>query len=259
LSELDKWLARQPVQGQRRLRLFCLPFAGGGAQIYRNYARMLPPGIEVCAVQLPGRERRFGEPAIASVDEIVARMLPVMRQQTDLPYAVFGHSLGALVGFELSRGMRAAGLPLPVHLIVSAHRGPQLPDLDPPIHELPDPEIIAELTKLNGTPPEVFESAELMDLMLPLLRADFAASETYAYRDEPPLACPITAMGGDSDPLVSPAQIDGWRDQTSQQFDSHILDGDHFYFQQAQSNFMEILKSVLAGALAQLPAAGVRP
>ena len=95
MSDMQKWLARQPVRGESRLRLICLPFAGGGAQTYRNYAQMLPAGIEVCAVQLPGRERRFGEPAPTSVLETVAQLLPIMRQLVDLPYVVFGHSLGA--------------------------------------------------------------------------------------------------------------------------------------------------------------------
>lgn len=256
MNELNTWLARQPVRGEPRVRLFCLPFAGGGAQIYRNYGRMLPAGVEVCAVQLPGRERRFGEPAPTSVAETVTHLLPVMRQLVDLPYVVFGHSLGALTGFELVRGMRAAGLPLPAHLVVSAHRGPHLPDPDEPIHGLPDGAFIAELTKLNGTPREVFEAPELVELMLPLLRADFTAAETYQHVDESPLACPITAFGGDADPLVTPAEIEGWRVHTSAVFELHIFQGDHFFFQQVQPQFMQKLEAVLGTVLAGLPVYG---
>jgi surfactin synthase thioesterase subunit len=252
LNDVAKWLARQPVRGECRLRMFCFPFAGGGAQIYRNYAQMLPQGVEVCAVQLPGRERRFGEPALSSVAETLTRILPIMRQSIDRPYVIFGHSLGALTGFELVRSMREIGLPLPVHLIVSGHRGPQLPDPDPPIHGLPDSEFIEELTALNGTPAEVFESPELVELMLPLLRADFAAAETYRYEDAEPLECPITALGGDSDPLVSAAEIEGWRIQTRAAFESHILAGDHFFFQQSQQQFMQILNGVLSAELSGL-------
>ena len=258
MTDAANWIARQPVRGERRLRMFCFPFAGGGAQIYRSYAQMLPEGVEVCAVQLPGRERRFGEPALTSVAETVTRMLAVMRQLVDVPYVIFGHSLGALTGFELVRGMRAAGLPLPLHLIVSGHRGPQLPDPDPPIHDLPDDEFIEELTMLNGTPAEVFESPELVELMLPLLRADFAAAETYRYADEQPLECPITAFGGDSDPLVSVSEIEGWRVQTTAAFDPHILEGDHFFFHQSQPKFLQILNNVLGTVLSELPGYGGR-
>ena len=256
MTDPAKWLARQPLRGEPRLRLFCFPFAGGGTQAYRTYGQMLPAGVEVCAVQLPGRERRFGAPAPTSVAETVASLLPVMRQMLDLPYAIFGHSLGALTGFELARGMRAAGMPLPLHLIASAHRGPQLPDPDPPIHGLPDDEFIAELSKLNGTPKEVFESPELVELMLPLLRADFAAAETYHYQDQAPLSCPLTALGGDADPEVSVDEIEAWGEQTEAAFDFQILDGDHFFFQQSQARFIQILNDVLDGLLSSQSGVG---
>lgn len=258
MTEIKKWLARQPVRGERRLRLFCFPFAGGGAQTYRTYSQLLPEGVEVCAVQLPGRERRFGEPALTSIEETVDCMLPIMRQLVELPYVVLGHSLGALLGFELVRRMRAAALPMPAHLVVSGHRGPQLPDPDPPIHGFPDDEFIEELSQLNGTPSEVFESQELVALMLPLLRADFTAAETYQYAGEPPLACPITALGGDLDPLVSVSEIEGWRAQTAAAFDHHILQGDHFFFQQSQTQFLRILSNVLGTVLINLSDFGGR-
>jgi medium-chain acyl-[acyl-carrier-protein] hydrolase len=258
MSEVEKWLARQQVRGERRIRLFCLPFAGGGTQAYRGYGQLLPAGVEVCAVQLPGRERRFGEPAFTSVAETVDALLPVMRQVIDMPYAILGHSLGALTGFELVRGLRAAGLRMPAHLIVSGHRGPQLPDPDPPIHGLADDEFIAELSELNGTPKEVFESPELVELMLPLLRADFMAAETYQYQEGEPLECPIIALGGDSDPLVSIEEIEGWRQQTSSAFDSHILRGDHFFFQQEQPQFLRIVSDALDSLMSNATGAGGR-
>ena len=256
MTEINRWLARQPVRGERRLRLFCFPFAGGGAQTYRTYSQLLPEGIEVCAVQLPGRERRFGEPALTSIGVTVDCLLPIMRQLVDLPYVILGHSLGALVGFELVRSMRAAALPLPAHLVVSGHRGPQLPDPDPPIHALPDHAFIEELSQLNGTPKEVLESPELVELMLPLLRADFAAAETYQYAAEQPLACPITALGGDQDPLVSVNEIEGWRIQTTDIFDHHILQGDHFFFQQSQTQFIRILSDLLGTLVSKLSGSG---
>jgi medium-chain acyl-[acyl-carrier-protein] hydrolase len=176
----------------------------------------------------------------------------------DLPYAILGHSLGALTGFELTRALRREGLPLPAHLVVSGHRGPQLPDPDPPIHGLPDAEFIEELSALNGTPAEVFESPELVELMLPLLRADFTAAETYAYTEEAALECPITALGGDSDPLVSADEIEGWRSQTTSGFDSRILAGDHFFLQQSQPEFMQIASDALESAMFSSPGNDVR-
>lgn len=256
MTDAATWIARQSAQGECRLRLYCFPYAGGGTQIYRGYAQLLPPGIEVCMVQLPGRERRFGEPAPTSVDESVRGLLPVMRAETDLPWAFFGHSLGALIAYELARALRTEGLPSPRHLFVSAHRAPHLPDSNPPIHDLPDGEFIEELTKLNGTPAEVFESPELVELMLPLLRADFAAAETYLYADEQPLECPITALGGESDPLVSVSEIEGWREQTTAAFNPHILEGDHFFLQQSQTQFLQILNNVLGTVLSELPGCG---
>jgi len=249
MTGIDKWFVRQPVRGECRLRMFCFPFAGGGTQTYRNLAQQIPEGVEVCAAQLPGRERRFSEPALRSVADTVDAVLPVLSPMLDLPYVILGHSLGALTGFELVRALRRDGLPLPAHLVVSGHRGPQLPDPDPPIHGLPDAEFIEELTALNGTPAEVFESPELVELMLPLLRADFAAAETYVYTQEPALECPITALGGDADPLVSPDEIEAWREQTRAAFDAHILAGDHFFLQQSQPEFMRILSSTLGSAM----------
>jgi medium-chain acyl-[acyl-carrier-protein] hydrolase len=231
-----------------RMRLFCFPYAGGGAQIYRNYAEALPNDIEVCAIQLPGRERRFQEPSLESVDAIVEQLAPVMAEQTDLPYAMFGHSLGALVGFELVRRLRSEGRQLPVRLFVSGHRAPHLPDPDPPIRHLPDDAFIEELRELNGTPQAVFDSPELLELVLPILRADFTAAETYTYRSDHPLPCSITALGGASDEMVTREALQGWKDHAGGGFEYYVLEGDHFFIHQRHQDVMRILRDRLADA-----------
>jgi medium-chain acyl-[acyl-carrier-protein] hydrolase len=231
------------------MRLYCLPYAGGGAQIYRSYSDALPAEVEVCAVQLPGRERRFSEQPLESVDAIVDQLAPVLTPELDLPYCVFGHSLGALIGFELVRRLRNSGQPLPLRLFVSGHRAPHLPDPDPPIRHLPDAEFIEELRALNGTPQAAFESPELLELVLPTLRADFTAAETYAYRDDAPLACAITALGGSGDDMVSREALEGWRQHTTGPFEFHVLEGDHFFIHQRHPEVMRILSGRLAQAL----------
>lgn len=249
--ETQTWLSRPRMRRTiPRIRLICLPYAGGGAQVFRSYGDELPADVEVCAVQLPGRERRIREPALESVDAIVDHLVPVVGAEAGLPYAIFGHSLGALVGFELVRRLRREGYPLPLRLFASAHRAPHLPDPDPPIHHLPDERFIAELRGLNGTPQAVFESQELLDLFLPVLRADFTAAETYVYRSGAPLPCAITAIGGTGDKMISREALQAWREHTTGDFALHLLEGDHFFIHQRHSDVMRILRDAIASALA---------
>lgn len=244
------WLSRQRTRRTPpRMRLFCLPYAGGGAQIYRTYSQALPADVEVCAILLPGREKRFLERALESVDAIVDQLAPVMAREVDLPYAIFGHSLGALVGFELVRRLRRDGRPLPFRLFASGHRAPHVPDPDPPIRHLPDAQFIEELRELNGTPQEAFESPELLELVLPILRADFTAAETYVHRSEAPLPCPITALGGAGDKMIPPEALQAWERHTSGDFEFHVLEGDHFFIHQRHEDVMRILKGRVADAL----------
>ena len=202
--------------------------------------------------QLPGRERRIGEPALTSVDESVRGLLPALRAETDLPWAFFGHSLGALIAYELARALRNQGLPSPRHLFLSAHRAPHLPDSHPPIYNLPESDFIEELKQLNGTPAELFKEQELLDLMLPLIRADFTAAETYEYDPQPPLDCPITVFGGRDDPLVSEEELTPWREHTAQDFHFRAFEGDHFFIHTAEAAVVDAIRTQLAGVLAEL-------
>jgi medium-chain acyl-[acyl-carrier-protein] hydrolase len=242
----NPWLMRLNPNPQARLRLFCLPYSGAGASIFTHWAKVLSPAIEVCAVQLPGRESRLAEPPFTSLEALVAALAPVLQPYCDRPFAFFGHSMGALISFDLARLLRREYGLLPVLLGVSGHRAAQLPDRHPPAHVLPDPELIAELRRLNGTPREVLDHLELLQLILPILRADFAVCETYAYTDDRPLECPIAAFGGLQDNDVGREEIEAWCEQTSSAFSLRMLPGDHFFLNTARPLLLQVLARELA-------------
>jgi medium-chain acyl-[acyl-carrier-protein] hydrolase len=163
------------------------------------------------------------------VAPLVQALADVVRPLTDRPYALFGHSMGALLSFELARELRRQGLPAPRHLFVSGRRAPHLPPARRGLHLLPDGEFLEELRRLEGTPAEFFAEAELVQLALPALRADFELCDAYVYAPDSPLACPVTALGGTSDPGVAADDLDAWREHTTGDFRRHLLPGGHFY------------------------------
>jgi medium-chain acyl-[acyl-carrier-protein] hydrolase len=213
------------------LRLLCVPHAGGGSAAYRLWAKELPAHIDVVIAQLPGRESRISQPALSSVDDIVAEILPALRaEQPALPLAIFGHSMGALVAFELAHALEQAG-DAPMHLFVSGSRAPGLRDEGLPVlHTMSDDDLLAEIERrYGGIPAVVREEPELMALLLPALRADITALERYVRRQHTPLACPITAFAGTRDSRARPIEIEAWRRETTASFSSRAFDGDHFF------------------------------
>lgn len=228
-------------------RLFCFPYAGGGASIYRTWSNSLPANIEVCAIQLPGREDRFKEPPFTNISPLVETLTQVLRPYLNIPFAFFGHSMGAIVSFELARQLRIQQEPCPVHLFVSGRRAPQIPDRNPLIHTLPEKEFLAELRLLNGTPKNVLES-EFMQLLLPTLRADFSICGTYTYLNQPPLDCPISAFAGTEDSTETHELIQNWKEQTYSSFSLSSLPGNHFFIQTSRHLLLEKL-SVIVGRL----------
>lgn len=216
-----------------RVRLFCLPYAGSGASIYRDWPETLAPVIEVWPVHLPGRERRISEPPLTSIKAIASHATSGLAPLLDEPYAFFGHSMGALISFEITRALRRAGHSMPRALLVSGYGGPHCEDLRPPIHHLPDHEFKEAIQVLNGTPPDVIANAELMDILLPLLRADFQAVETYDYTEEPPLDLPIRVYCGRDDHETPAEQLVEWDRHTTTESRVTLFDGDHFYLRQS--------------------------
>lgn len=229
----NAWVTCPKPNPKACLRLFCFPYAGGGAAIFRTWPDYLPPNIEVCPIQLPGRESRLRELPFTRIDLLVQALVPVLHPYLNIPFAFFGHSMGALVSFELTRQLCMRSDRSPVHLLVSGHRAPQIPDLDLPLHQLPEFAFVKELRRLNGTPESVLQNPELMQLVLPILRADFALCETYVCSKER-IDCPITAFGGLQDSKVSYDALAAWREQTNSSFTLRMFPGDHFFLQSAR-------------------------
>ncbi|HEX5724523.1 MAG TPA: thioesterase domain-containing protein [Longimicrobiaceae bacterium] len=240
------WVVIPRSDGRARLRLFCFPYAGGGARTFHPWARMLPSGVELCAVQPPGRENRLSEAPYTNMLELVDRLAEVLAPWMDVPFAFFGHSNGAIMSFELARRLRRAGRPLPLHLFLSGRQAPHLPPRHEPIHALAEPAFSERLRRLEGTPEEILQNDEIMELVRPLLRADFALAETYAYAAEPPLAIPISAYGGDEDPDVFVDDVHAWREYTSAAFHARIFPGGHFFLHSGRAAVLEELSREIA-------------
>ncbi len=246
-AALDSWIACRKPNPQARLRLFCFPYAGAGTSIYRTWPAGLPADVEVCPVQFPGRGTRLMETPFAQLWPAVQALAQALAPLLDKPFAFFGHSLGALVGFELARQLRRESGVQPVRLFVSADRAPQIPHRGRPIHALPEGEFLDELRRLNGIPPKVLEDVELMQIMIPVLRADFAVYETYVYSTEPPLNCPISTFGGLQDDRVSRGDLEAWRDQTNLSFSLRMFPGDHFFLHTTQQLLLQLISLELRG------------
>lgn len=235
------WFPEPKSNPETRLRLFCFPYAGGGALIYRDWSAKLPSTIEVWPAQLPGRGNRLREPCYTNLGQLVEALSESILPYLDKPFAFFGHSLGALIGFELARELRRKQGVEPLHLLVSGHSAPQVPKKRAVTYNLPETALIEEVRRLNGTPKEVLEIPELMELMLPLLRADFEVAQTYAYMAGPPLDCPITAFGGLQDSHVTRDGLAAWGEQTTTAFAMRLLPGDHFFLHSAQAQILQML------------------
>lgn len=226
------------------VRLFCFPYSGGMATLFRPWANTLPSFIEVYAAQLPGRGGRISEPPFTHLTPMVESIAEAIKPHLDKPFAFFGHSMGAVIGFELARLLRGEVGREPVHLFVSGRGAPQLKQSERHTFKLPDPEFIEEIRRLNGTPPEILEHAELMQLMLPLLRADFSVSQTYEYANGEPLGCPVTVFAGLGD-AATREQLERWRELTTSAFSLRMFPGDHFFLHSSQLDILRIISQQL--------------
>ena len=224
---IGRWLPFRAMAGPGAFPLYCLPHAGGGASAYRSWLGKVP-GVAVLPVQPPGREGRFREPPYKRMGSLVGDLANVVTASLagngGGPYAVYGHSLGALVAFELLRELRRRGDPEPVHLFVSGCVAPHCPfDDGPPIRNMELPELVATLRKLGGTPEWLLSDPSVLEMIVPAIRADFSVKETNVYRPEPPLDVPITALPATDDPRASEELVGRWCEQTTGEFELHTL------------------------------------
>jgi len=240
-----RWLAGLAPSPHAELRLFCLPYAGSGAVVYRDWPGVVPRHVQVCPVELPCRGTRFGEAAFTRLAPLVNALADALDGALDRPFALFGHSMGGLVAYELARTLRRRARPQPAHLLVSAAAAPGTAPAQPLVHCAAERDVKHRLRELNGTPRELLDNEELMAVMLPTIRADFAVLETYEYREEPPLPVPITVFGGTGDPVVPLSKLNGWRDHSAVGCRLRLFSGDHFFLHSAATEVIHAVTQIL--------------
>ena len=231
----------QPQNRQIAHRLICFTHAGGAASIYRDWGSKLPSSIEVHAFQFPGHGHRLSEPLFRRVQPLVEYVAEELRPHLEGSFAFFGHSMGAIISFELAHLLRRENKPGPSHLFLSGRPSPHLTAKEAPTFDLPETEFIAELRRMQGTPNEVLEHPELMAVLTPILRADLEICQTYEYQPRPPLDCPITAFGGLQDEEVSRQQLEGWRDYTTSSCAVRMFPGNHFFLHSSSSVLLRMI------------------
>ncbi|KAB8143140.1 thioesterase [Chloroflexia bacterium SDU3-3] len=253
-AEPSPWVVRYRPNPGARMRLFCFSYAGGGASVFRTWPEALPPDVELCAIQLPGRESRIGQPAFTRIGPLLAAVAAAIEPYLDRPFAFYGHSMGALVSFELARQLRRASGRLPLQLYLAAYRAPHLPNPNFKIYHLPS-EVFKVVLRAEGTAEMILQNEELMKVMLPTLRADFELCDTYEHRTEPPLECPLAIFGGLDDVRISTADLEEWPRHAGAGCSLTMLPGGHFFLHSAQAQ----LCGAIADSLQQhLDALGLR-
>ena len=228
------------------VRLFYFPYAGGNAAAILGWQAHLAPAVELHVALPPGRGARLFEDPPHDLDDLVAHLAGAVAGLADRRFAFFGHSLGALVAFEVARALRRQGAPGPESLWVCGAEGPRTRSVKQRLHDLPTDELIEALRDYRGTPTEILADPEMMELLLPGIRADFALSERYAYRPEPPLDLPIHVLRGDRDPYVEADRAAGWALETTQPLREHIYPGDHFFIQPHESDVAALVLAEFA-------------
>lgn len=247
----DPWISCPQPNPKAQLRLFCFPCAGGTTSTYSTWTNNLPKDVEVYLVQLPGRGRRLEEPPYTSFLPLVQTLASTLKPYLNIPFAFFGHSMGATLGFEIARQLRHEYNLSPVHLFACCCPAPQKPILRPFIHKLPEAKFLAELChRYNAIPQAILQNEQLLQLFLPCLRADFTMLETYAYTSKMPLDCPISVFGGLQDKAIRVDALEAWREQTCSSFNLQMFSGDHFFLHNSKSLFLESLSQHLDHVLA---------
>ncbi|MEU5129987.1 thioesterase II family protein [Streptomyces mobaraensis] len=232
-EENTQWIRRFAPRPDGDVRLVCLPHAGGSASFYYPMARAMPDFADVLCVQYPGRQDRRDEPLVDNIPELADRVFSVLLPWADRPLAFFGHSMGASLAFEVARRFEREKGIVATALFASARRAPSI-HREETVHLRDDDGILAETRRLSGTDSQVLADDELVRMILPVLRSDYRAAETYRYEPGPPLRCPVVALTGDADPKVSVDDAAAWAGHTESSFDLRVFTGGHFYLTEHQ-------------------------
>ncbi len=242
-SKTDLWFNRAKPNPRAKLRLFCFPYAGGNSAVFSDWGPELGENVEVLGVQPPGRGNRFLEPPIASlremVDELTGAILPLLGK----PFIFFGHSNGALICFELARALREQGMAGGLlHVVVSGNPAPQVRSFETVLHDLPDDLLMEKLRELRGTPEEILQNSELLELFMPVLRADFSIAETHRFVSHPPLPCDVTLFGGRDDHHISQEDLLAWAELFEGNEELRMFPGGHFFINESKALVLATLR-----------------
>mgnify|MGYP001194202020 CR=1 FL=1 len=240
----EEWFRRFHEARAGAPRLICFPHAGGSASAYFALSAALAPDVEVLAVQYPGRQDRRHEPCLDSIPALTEALTGVLPARLDRPFALFGHSMGASVAFEVARWLKTRGTS-PERLFVSGRRAPRLVR-DEGVHLLDDAGLVKHISQLSGTDARILDDPELMEMVLPPIRADYRAAETYRYTPGPPLDCPLSVLIGDADPQVNREEAAGWAEHTTGPHELKVFPGGHFYLTSQWSGVTELVRGRLS-------------
>lgn len=240
------WFVTERFNPSAKVRLFCFPYAGGSSNAYRGWQDKFGEEVEVVAVELPGRGKRFNDPVITSLTEIVSQLRKEMEYFLDKPFIFFGHSNGALISYELARTLQKDSVFGLQHIIVSAKEAPQLVCRNTTLLcDLPDDELIEELRTFDGTPEVFFQNKELMELYIPMLRADFSIGETYDFKSDVPLRSNVTLFGGKLDKNTSVADIMKWGENVIGSIQYQDFNGGHFFIHTCKDKVIDSIKKIV--------------
>ena len=240
------WLPTIGYNSKPRIRLFCLPFAGGMSSIFRTWQKQLPDSVEVCPIELPGRGARLSEPRFKRLHPLAEAIVAGITPYLDSPFSLFGHSMGALLSYEIARQLTHGSNMNPVQLFVAGHDAPQVTNHNGAKYALSDMDLLKYLKSLQGSPDAALDDAELMKLMLPIIRADLEVSDTYVYKEGQPLTCPIYAFGGESDSETTPSGLSAWQHQTRSLFSLKMIAGGHFFLNTSRPLLLQEIRRVIA-------------
>ena len=251
LRTRSPWLIRHQPKAEAKMRLFCFPYAGGSAAVFREWSQKLHPSVEVWSIEYPGRGTRRSEKPFNQLSHLVDALLPELRRELTIPFAFFGHSMGSLVALDILERLAMENGPEAMCFFASACRPPWCEARRPPKFDLPEPEFIHEVLALGGTPEELLADKTLTELFLPFLRADFQAAETFSHEMKVKLRCPIHAYGGLEDPDVSREDLSRWQDvcETSS---VRMFPGNHFYLDSAIESLMRVLSRDLSMRMVEI-------